>query len=103
MKSVQDNDLSILQNEQVLQKNYHDTYVYVLPKDPQSAYVIYTIAHKTKDFLRFKYGEDFFDLNYLIMNVYQVDGRGEFNGFNYNYKFIGSLIKNFKYGFFNVI
>jgi len=52
-----------------------------------TSYAIYTVSDKTKESLKLQCGEHFFDRNYLIMDVYQADEQGEFNGFNYNHKF----------------
>jgi len=80
-------DLSILNNEPVLKTSYNETYFWLLPKDPRTAYAIYEIGEQTREHLRKRFGNYFFDHNYLVMRVYQVDGQGEFNGFNYNSKF----------------
>ena len=87
MKVVHKTDLSILQQDPVVKENFHETYLYVLPKDPHSAYAIYAVTEKTRNSLALRYGEHFFDTNYLMMQVYQVDKKGEFTGFNYNHKF----------------
>lgn len=87
MDVIQDIHLALLKEEPCLEENYHETYAYVLPKDPWSAYVIFEIGEATKQSLQQRFGEQFFERNYLIMRVYQIDGRGEFSGFNYNYKF----------------
>ena len=80
-------DLSLLQDEPALKENYNETYFWVLPKDPRSACAIYEVGETTREHLRQRLGKKFFDRNYLVMRVYQVDGQGEFNGFNYNHKF----------------
>ena len=76
-------DLSILRVEPILKENYNKTYFWILPRDPRAACAIYEIGENTKKGLKKQFGEHFFDQNYLVMHVYQVDGQGEFNGFNY--------------------
>lgn len=80
-------DFSILDDVPLLKDFYDETYVYAIVKDPWSTYVIYEISEKTKEELKLQFGNYFFERNYLIMNVYEVNGQPLFNGFNYNHKF----------------
>lgn len=74
-------NLELLKEVPFLDPLYNETYLYLIPRDPESLFVIWEVGTESREALRTKFGEDFFSRNRLILRVYQVTGI-EFNGFN---------------------
>jgi hypothetical protein len=80
-------DSQILKEEPFLDPYYNETYIWVLPKDPQYAYAFFEVGEGSKQYLTQKFGDNYLKNNYQVLRVYQVDGHGKFDGFNYNHVF----------------
>ncbi len=88
-------DHRILLEEPYLDPYYNETYIWVLPKDPNNAYAFFEVGEGTKKYLTEKFCKDFLINNYQVLRVYQIDGQGEFTGYNYNHMFeIDDFIDN---------
>ncbi|MCC8180773.1 MAG: DUF4912 domain-containing protein, partial [Planctomycetes bacterium] len=74
-------DLELLKEVPYLDPFYNETYLYLVPKDPETVYVIWEVDSDCRALLKSKFGDDFFQKNKLILRVYQVTGI-EFNGSN---------------------
>ena len=74
-------NLDLLKEVPYLDPLYNETYVYLIPRDPESLFAVWEVGDATRAELKGKYGDDFFDKNRLILRVYQVTGI-EFSGFN---------------------
>ncbi len=74
-------NFNILSEVPFLDPLYNETYLYLVPKDPESIYVLWEVGDKTRQELKEKFGETFFSHNRLILRVYEVTGI-EFSGFN---------------------
>ncbi|MBN2713296.1 MAG: DUF1957 domain-containing protein [Planctomycetes bacterium] len=74
-------DYNILLEEPYIDNYYNETYMYLVPRDPKSIYVIWEVGEETRNSLRKKFGDNFFGHNRLILRVYKVTGI-DFNGFN---------------------
>lgn len=62
---------------------YNETYLYLVPRDFESAMVIWEIGEEDRVRLTKEYGNDFFEKNSLILRMYQVS-KVNFDGFNAN-------------------
>ncbi|MBK9966016.1 MAG: DUF1957 domain-containing protein [Holophagales bacterium] len=62
---------------------YDETYVYLVPCDPQSIYCIFEVGTAVRTDLKARFGADFFEKNSLLLRVYDVTGIS-FDGFNAN-------------------
>ncbi|MGA1845094.1 MAG: 1,4-alpha-glucan branching protein domain-containing protein [bacterium] len=80
-------NLDILKEEPFLDNYYNETYIWALPKDPRFAYALFEVGEGTKNHLKKTFGDDFLSNNHLVLRVYQINGQGDFNGFNYNHLF----------------
>lgn len=76
-------DLAMLREVPFIDEYYNETYCYLIPRDPISAFAIWEVGEGTRKDLRERFGDDFFDKNRLILRVYQVTGV-DFDGFNAN-------------------
>ncbi len=78
---VKRDPLAVLKELPFISENYNQTYLYLVPCDPKSIYVIWEVGEGARNYLREKFGPAFFDHNALILRVYDVTGI-DFNGFN---------------------
>ena len=62
---------------------YDETYVYLVPCDPESVYCLFEVGEATRNGLKDRFGDDFFEKNALLLRVYDVTGVS-FDGFNAN-------------------
>ncbi|MCD8139477.1 MAG: DUF1957 domain-containing protein [Planctomycetaceae bacterium] len=76
-------NLELLKEVPFLDPLYNETYIYLVPRDPDTMYVLWEVGTACRDELKAKFGADFFSKNRLIIRVYQVTGI-EFDGFNYH-------------------
>jgi 1,4-alpha-glucan branching enzyme len=79
-------DFSKLIPEPFLPDNYNETYLYLVPRDPESLLAIWEVGEEMRVHLTTTYGADFFEKNDLILRLYQVTGL-DFDGFNANHTF----------------
>ena len=86
-ETTQIKDQPILKEEPFLDPYYNETYIWVLPKDPQYAYAFFEVGEAAKKYLTQEFGDNFLKNNYQVLRIYQVDGQGKFDGFNYNHMF----------------
>lgn len=73
----------VLRELPFLPATYDETYLYLVPCDPKSLYVIWEVATKAREALKARFGADFFEKNALLLRVYDVTGVS-FDGFNAN-------------------
>ncbi|MCG3193636.1 MAG: hypothetical protein DIJKHBIC_02890 [Thermoanaerobaculia bacterium] len=78
-----DRRLEILKELPFLTEKYNETYLYLVPCDPKSVFVIWELSEGTLAHLAHRFGQDFLSNNALILRVYDVTGI-DFNGFNAN-------------------
>src|SRR6185369_4918496 len=57
-------DATILHHEPHITENYDQTYLYALSSTSRSAYVFYEVSSGTREHLKQKFGNNFFDHNY---------------------------------------
>ena len=69
-----------------LPKDYGDTKIVILPRDPLWFYAYWEVSQETNGKLREKLGEDKFNLSHQVLRVYDVTGI-KFNGSNANRHF----------------
>lgn len=74
-------DLEKLKDVPFLDPFYNETYLYLVPRDPENIFAIWEVGQKTRDELTEKFGKDFLTKNRIILRVYMVTGI-EFDGFN---------------------
>ncbi|MCL2001603.1 MAG: DUF4912 domain-containing protein, partial [Planctomycetes bacterium] len=74
-------DLDLLKEVPFLDPLYNETYLYLIPRDPETFFVIWEVGAASRAELRKKFGEKFFENNRLVLRVYQVTGI-EFSGDN---------------------
>ena len=70
-------DTALLMQEPYIHENYNQTYLYALPRNSRGVYVIWEISEAAKDHLRQKFGEHFFDNNFLTLRIVRT-GDGKF-------------------------
>jgi 1,4-alpha-glucan branching enzyme len=58
-----------------------DTYLYLLPADPEGLYIFWEVGSTVRQRLTERFGEEFLRKNHLILRVYDVTGI-DFNGYN---------------------
>ena len=75
-------NLELLKEVPFLDPLYNETYLYLVPRDPETMFVLWEVGSACRAELTEKFGREFFDKNRLILRVYQVTGI-EFDGFNY--------------------
>src|ERR1043165_2510073 len=69
-------DPAVLKHEPFIDENYNQTYLYAIPRNARGVYVIYEIGQAAREHLRQKYGESFFDNNYLVLRIVRTgDGK----------------------------
>lgn len=69
--------------EPFIDEFYNETYCYLIPREPGIILTFWEVGSDTKAQLIEKYGENFFETNYLILRVYEITGV-DFDGFNAN-------------------
>ncbi len=74
-------DLELLKEVPFLDPLYNQTYLYLVPRDPENLFVLWEVGEECRERLRGKFGEDFFEANRLILRVSMVTGI-QFNGSN---------------------
>ncbi|MDR1611811.1 MAG: DUF1957 domain-containing protein [Planctomycetota bacterium] len=74
-------DLDLLKEVPYLDPLYNETYLYLIPRDPESMFAVWEVSDETRASLVEKFGADFFKKNRLILRIYRVTGI-EFSGFN---------------------
>jgi 1,4-alpha-glucan branching enzyme len=62
-------DEGILKNEPFISEQYNQTYLYALIANSRSAYIFYEVGSGTRDYLKEKFGNNFFENNYLVLRV----------------------------------
>lgn len=65
---------------------YDETYVYLVPCDPESLYCVFEVGEAARNDLKERFGPDFLEKNSLLLRVYDVTGVS-FDGFNANSHF----------------
>lgn len=73
--------LALLKELPFLDNYYNETYVYLVPRDPSSLYVLWEVGEGSRKHLEGIFGAGFLDQNFLVLRVYDVTGV-EFNGYN---------------------
>jgi 1,4-alpha-glucan branching enzyme len=66
-------DATILHHEPHITENYDQTYLYALASASRAAYVFYEVGSGTREHLKQKFGNNFFDHNYLVLRVRRTD------------------------------
>ncbi|MFW5856757.1 MAG: 1,4-alpha-glucan branching protein domain-containing protein [Planctomycetota bacterium] len=79
-------DYDLLRQMPFLDDHYNETYLYLVPRDPESIFVVWEIGEATRVDLVGRFGDDFFDNNRLILRIHQVSGV-DFDGHNANHVF----------------
>ncbi|MHC4885452.1 MAG: 1,4-alpha-glucan branching protein domain-containing protein [Planctomycetota bacterium] len=79
-------DFSSLIAEPFLPDTWNETYLYLIPRDPESMLAIWEVGEATRLDLTGRFGDDFFASNDLVLRVYQVTGV-DFDGVNSNHIF----------------
>lgn len=79
-------DYGLLREMPFLDDCLNDTYLYLVPRDPESMLAIWEVGESTRLELTERFGHDFFERNRLILRVYQVTGLA-FDGLNANHIF----------------
>ncbi|MDR2390985.1 MAG: DUF1957 domain-containing protein, partial [Planctomycetota bacterium] len=74
-------NLEMLKEVPFLDSLYNETYLYLIPREPETMFVIWEVGEETRKGLRDRFGADFFKKNRLILRIYQVTGI-VFNGSN---------------------
>ena len=69
-------------NKLGLPKDYGDTAITILPKDPVSIFAYWSINEDTKRNLKDKYGQDFFQNSKLIIRIYDMTDKARKTGFD---------------------
>ena len=69
-----------------LDNYYNETYLYLVPSDPKSLFVLWEVSEGTRGELAHRFGADFLEKNHLVLRVYDVTGI-RFDGFNANSSF----------------
>ena len=64
-----------------LDNYYNETYLYLVPSDPTSLFILWEVGEGTKTDLTTRFGSGFFAENRLILRVYDVTGI-QFDGLN---------------------
>ena len=67
-------DLEMLREVPFLDSLYNETYLYLIPREPETMFVIWEVGEEIRKSLRERFGEDFFRKNRLILRIYQVTG-----------------------------
>ncbi len=67
-------NLELLKEVPFLDPFYNQTYLYLVPRDPETMFVLWEVGEECRELLKSKFGEDFFSKNRLILRVYQVTG-----------------------------
>jgi 1,4-alpha-glucan branching enzyme len=62
---------------------YNETYLFLVPSDPKSVFVLWEVSEGTRGELTHRFGPDFLEKNHLILRVYDVTGI-QFDGYNAN-------------------
>ena len=62
-------DASIIHQEPFIDEHYNQTYLYALPKNSTSVYVLWEVGQATRDDLKQRFGQEFFVSNYLVLRV----------------------------------
>ncbi len=60
---------------------YNETYLYLVPSDPKSVFILWEVSQGTRDDLTRRFGPDFLGKNRLILRIYDVTGV-LFDGYN---------------------
>ncbi|WP_413853060.1 DUF4912 domain-containing protein [Candidatus Ruminimicrobium bovinum] len=69
-------------NKLGLPKDYGDTAITILPKDPVSIFAYWSINRETKKNLESKYGNDFFKNSKLVIRIYDMTDDTRKTGFD---------------------
>ena len=69
-------------NKLGLPKDYGDTSITILPKDPVSIFTYWSINKETKKSLEKKYGSDFFQKSKLVIRIYDMTDNTRKTGFD---------------------
>lgn len=69
-------------NKLGLPKDYGDTAITILPKDPVSIFAYWSINQETKKSLKNKYGNDFFKNSKLVIRIYDMTDDTRKTGFD---------------------
>lgn len=73
--------LALLKELPFLDPHYNETYVYLVPRDPASLYVLWEVGEGSRKHFEGIFGPDFLRENFLVLRVYDVTGV-DFNGYN---------------------
>ncbi len=70
-----DSDLAeqILKNEPFIGEQYNQTYLYGLVANARHAFIFYEVSSGAREHLKQKYGQNFFDHNYLVLRIRRTD------------------------------
>ncbi|MBN1257055.1 MAG: DUF1957 domain-containing protein [Planctomycetes bacterium] len=79
-------ELAEMEDSPFVDPYYNETYLYLIPRDSKSLFIIWEVSEDTRVYLTRKFGEDFFEHNKLILRVSQVTDV-DYDGTNSNYSF----------------
>lgn len=69
-------------NKLGLPKNYGDTAITILPKDPVCIFAYWSINEQTKNTLKDRYGQDFFKNSKLVIRICDITDKTQKTGFD---------------------
>jgi len=62
-------DVNIIHHEPFIDEYYNQTYLYALPKNAHSVYVMWEVGQATREHLTHRFGNEFFQNNFLVLRV----------------------------------